>query len=184
VGGQDARVRESAVDIVVGYQPIADLPYWQQMAEFGVPPHVTLLYPWRAAPIGEISLAAIRAVAEQFAPFTMSVDRIETFPKGVVFATLEPDSVLRSMIRALTDAFPDTPPFGGEFAPIGPTPHCTLAKCGADQLDRLREELAERLHPFLPATINVGSICVEEESVSGKWSITSTVQLGSASDAR
>jgi 2'-5' RNA ligase len=177
-------VPESAVDIVVEYPPIADLPYWQRMAEIGVPPHVTLLYPWRAPRIDAPSIAALRVVAEQFAPFTMSLNGVETFAKGVVYATLEPDSVLRSMIRALADAFPDTPPFGGEFAPMGPTPHCTLAKGDADELDRLRAELTERLDPFLPATIDVSSICVEEESASGTWSLTSTIQLGPAGDAR
>jgi len=176
-------VRESAIDIVVDYAPIAALPYWQQMAKVGVPPHVTLLYPWRAAPIGDDSLATVRAVATQFAPFELSLQRVETFPKGVVYVTVEPDPLLRSMTRALADAFPDTPPFGGEFAPAGPTPHCTLAKGDLDQLERLRAELAERLDPMLPATITVDSICVEEESESGMWSITTTVALGTKSPA-
>jgi 2'-5' RNA ligase len=176
-------VRESAIDILVDYPPITNLPYWQQMAERGVPPHVTLLYPWRAAPVDASTLATLQAVAEQFAPFELSMHRIGTFAKGVVYATVEPDSVLRSMIRALADAFPDTPPFRGEFAPTGPTPHCTLAKADPDQLDRLGAELAERLASELPATLAIGSICVEEESASGMWSITSTIELGSASNA-
>ena len=176
---------ESAIDIVVDYAPITALPYWQQMAKVGVPPHVTLLYPWRAAPIDGDSLATLRAVAAQFTPFEMSMERVETFPKGVVYVTLEPDSALRSMIRALADVFPDTPPFGGEFAPRGPTPHCTLAKADGDVdgLERLRAELAERLDPVLPATITVDSICVEEEADSGMWSITTTIPLGSSSAA-
>jgi 2'-5' RNA ligase len=172
-------VRESAIEIVVDHPSIAVLPYWQHMATLGVPPHVTLLYPWRPAPIDSASIDILRAVAQRFRPFTMSLDQVETFPKGVVYATVEPDGLLRSMIQALTHAFPDTPPFRGEFAAIGPAPHCTLAKCDASQLDAHQRDLTERLDTVLPATINVTSICVEQESDSGVWSVTSTIPLGS-----
>jgi 2'-5' RNA ligase len=172
-------VRESAIEIVVDHPSIAELPYWQHMATLGVPPHVTLLYPWQPAPIDAASLGVLRAVARQFGAFTMSLDRVETFPKGVVYASAEPDGMLRSMIQALTDAFPDTPPFGGEFAGVGPTPHCTLAKCDPGQIDAQQLDFIERLRSVLPATINVTSICVEEESESGVWSIASTIPLGS-----
>jgi hypothetical protein len=171
---------ESAIEVVLDCPPIAALPYWQQMGALGVPPHVTLLYPWRPSPIDEDSVAALRVVAERFTPFTMMLEGVETFPTGVVYATVEPDLVLRSMIRALTETFPDTPPFGGEFAASGPTPHCTLAKCDPSQLDTLRNEFRERLRPSLPAILNVASICVEAESDSGMWSITSVVELGAA----
>ena len=89
-------MRESAIDIVVDVPDIASLPYWRHMATLGVPPHVTLLYPWRPAPIDPLSVAALLAVAEEFAPFTMWLGRVETFPKGVVYATVGPDDVLRS----------------------------------------------------------------------------------------
>jgi 2'-5' RNA ligase len=172
-------VHESAIEIVLDHPSLAALPYWQHMATLGVPPHVTLLYPWRSAPVDAASIATLQAVAKQYVPFTMTMHRVETFPKGVVYATVEPDGVLRSITQALTHAFPDTPPFGGEFAPAGPTPHCTLAKCAPGELDALQRELTESFDRVLPATINVTSVCVEEESDSGVWSVTSTIPLGS-----
>jgi 2'-5' RNA ligase len=176
--GKDWDVPESAIEIVIDHPSIAELPYWKHMATLGVPPHVTLLYPWLPAPIDAASLDALRAVARQFDPFSISLARVETFPKGVVYASAEPDGLLRSMIRALTETFPDTPPFGGEFAGIGPTPHCTLAKCDPGELEAQQRDFSERLDPVLPMTMNVTAICVEEESESGLWSVTSTIPLG------
>ena len=76
-------MRESAIDIVVDVPDIASLPYWQHMATRGVPPHITLLYPWRPAPIDPPSITALTAVAQEFAPFIMSLRGVETVPKGV-----------------------------------------------------------------------------------------------------
>ena len=57
-----------------------------------------------------------------------------------MYATVEPDSVLRSMVRVLADAFPEHSSVPRAFVPTGPTPHCTLAKGDPDQLDRLGAE--------------------------------------------
>jgi hypothetical protein len=80
--GKDWDVPESAIEIVIDHPSIAELPNWKHMATLGVPPHVTLLYPWRPAPIDAASLGALSAVARQFDQFAMSLARVETFSKG------------------------------------------------------------------------------------------------------
>jgi 2'-5' RNA ligase len=171
--------RESAIEIVIEHPALATLPYWQQMAASGVPPHVTLLYPWRPAPVENASIGALRAVAEQFVPFALTLRRVATFPKGVVYATVEPEAPVRWLIGAIAEVFPDAAPYGGEFAGTGPVPHCTLAKCEPDQVESARSEFAETFEAILPITVPVTSIAVEEQSDTGRWAVTTSVPLGS-----
>ena len=102
--------RESAIEIVIEHPALAALPYWQQMATVGVPPHVTLLYPWRSGPVDDASLDALRTVVHQCVPFSLTLGRVASFPRGVVYATVEPDAPIRWMIDAIVELFPDTPP--------------------------------------------------------------------------
>ncbi|MDP9334668.1 MAG: 2'-5' RNA ligase family protein [Actinomycetota bacterium] len=171
--------RDSAIEIVIDHPALATLPYWQQMATVGVPPHVTLLYPWRPAPVESMSIDALRAVAEQFVPFTLTLRRVAAFPKGVVYATVEPEAPVRWLIGAIAEVFPDAAPYGGEFAGTGPVPHCTLAKCEPDQAESVRLTVAETFEAILPISISVTSIAVEEQSDTGMWAVTTTVPLGS-----
>jgi 2'-5' RNA ligase superfamily len=147
--------RESAIEIVIEHPALAALPYWQQIAAVGVPPHVTLLYPWRSAPLDDASLAALRTVVHQCVPFSLTLGRVALFPRGVVYATVEPDAPIRWLIGAIVELFPDTPPYGGEFAWTGPVPHCTLARCKPDQVESVRSEIAETFKAILPITIPI-----------------------------
>jgi 2'-5' RNA ligase len=170
--------RESAIEIVIEHPALAALPYWQQMAAVGVPPHVTLLYPWRSAPLDNASLDALRTVVCQCVPFSLTLGRVASFPTGVVYATVEPDAPIRWLIGAIVELFPDTPPYGGEFAWTGAVPHCTLARCKPDEIESVRLEFAETFKAIFPITLPTTSIAVEEESDMGMWAVTTTVPLG------
>jgi len=171
--------RESAIEIVIEHPALAALPYWKQMAAVGVPPHVTLLYPWRSAPADSASLDALRTVVHRCVPFSLMLGRVASFPKGVVYATVEPEAPIRWLIDAIVEVFPDTPPYGGEFAWTGPVPHCTLATCKPDQVESVRLAFTETFKATLPITIPITSIAVEEESDTGMWAVTITIPLGS-----
>jgi 2'-5' RNA ligase len=170
--------RESAIEIVIEHPALAALPYWKQMAAVGVPPHVTLLYPWRSAPADSASIDALRTVVRQCVPFSLTLGRVASFPTGVVYATVEPEAPIRWLIGAIVEVFPDTPPYGGEFAWTGPVPHCTLVRGQADQVESLRLAFAQTFSAILPITIPITSIAVEEESDTGMWAVTTTVPLG------
>jgi hypothetical protein len=105
--------------------------------------------------------------------------RVASFPKGVVYATVEPEAPIRWLIDAIVEVFPDTPPYGGEFAWTGPVPHCTLATCKPDQVESVRLAFTETFKATLPITIPITSIAVEEESDTGMWAVTITIPLGS-----
>lgn len=90
--------------------------------------HVTLIYPFRDS--SALSSATTRAVAsalDGFASFSFSLARTSCFrsPRVVLYLEPEPSTPFTNLIRALTAAFPDTPPYGGAFDEI--VPHLSVA---------------------------------------------------------
>jgi len=170
--------RESALDIIVEDPVLVTLPYWQQMAAVGVPPHITLLYPWRSAPVDSASIEVLRTVLQQFEAFSLTLSHVATFLTGVVYAGAEPNVTLRSLIAAIAEAFPDTPPYGGQFATEGPVAHLTLARCERDELEGTRSDYASALSYILPIRIRVTAICVEEQTNITTWATTRVIPLG------
>jgi hypothetical protein len=170
--------RESAIDIVVEHPVLVTLPYWQEMAALGVPPHITVLYPWRPAPVDDNGIEVLRAVLRMFDPFSVTLSHVDTFARGVVYAAIEPQASLDALLGAVAASFPDTPPYGGEFAETGPVPHLTLAKCEPGQLETVGSEYASGLARILPIRSRVTAVCVEEQTDNGLWATTNRLPLG------
>ena len=85
-----------------------------------------------------------------------------------------------ALLGAVATSFPDTPPYGGEFAETGPVAHLTLEKCEPGQLDTVGSEFANGLARILPIRIRVTAVCVEEQTDSGRWETTNRLPLGSS----
>jgi 2'-5' RNA ligase len=170
--------RESSIDLnFPELGPLVDR--WRlptvPIASRGVPPHISLLYPWRSAPLAHSDLEAATEAIRGIPPFEMVLRKLDRFP-GVLFLLPEPDDTLRALIKRLIVAFPDTPPYGGAF--VDPVPHVTLAKASSeDELDRLEQEVIEALAPELPLVIVVREIALDEEGPSGRWVTRCTVPL-------
>ena len=157
----------SSIDIQLG-ELTELLGRWREgtveVSALGVPPHITLLYPWRNAPLANSDLQQLEKVLATFEPFGL-FDRVGTFGGGVVHLALKNERVPREMIKALFTAFPDTPPYSGAFS--DPSPHLTVAKCSPENLSSLGDEIAEALS--LPVTFQVDKIVVMEEREDGRW---------------
>lgn len=171
--------RESAIDICLP-ELGALLDQWRlstvPVAMQGVPPHITLLYPWRAAPLQPADRHEAAAAVAGMAPFLVTFRRIERFP-GALYLSAEPEDVLRALIRRLVRAFPETPPYGGQFG-SDPMPHLTLAKATSEEeLSRLQAEISARLEPLLPLSLPVQALSIEEEGPDGRWQVSSTIEL-------
>ena len=96
-------------------------PAWRQ----GMPAHVTLVYPFMdPVDIGPTQRARLSAVFRGFAPLELSFSRIGRFPE-VLWVAPEPSEPIVEMVRAVAAAFPDYPPYGGQFDTI--IPHVTVA---------------------------------------------------------
>jgi hypothetical protein len=135
------------------------------VANLGVPPHITLLYPWRDAPLSDNDLEQLRKVLLNHQAFSLCFDRLETFEVGAIYLALQDGSAAKTIMVDLMNAFPDTPPYGGDF--LDAVPHLTLAKCDPENLQVLKTEIARELR--LPLEFSVNEIAVMEEDTEGHW---------------
>lgn len=87
--------------------------------------HVTALGPFlRPEAIDSAALGLVAEIAHNTAPFTFALDRVDTFPNGIIHLLPQPDEPFRALTRALFEAFPSCPPYGGAFSDV--RPHLTL----------------------------------------------------------
>jgi 2'-5' RNA ligase len=104
--------------------------------------HVTVLGPWRPR-LEPADAETIAQIAATVPPFDVRLERIATFPNGIIHLVPEPDRHFRDLTRRATAAFPDCPPYAGEFEPV---PHLTL-----DQRSEVVSEASTR--SLLGATV-------------------------------
>lgn len=125
-------------------------------ARQGMPPHVTLLYPFVPMPLfGDEHRARLAAVTAGFAPLKLSFARLARFPQ-VLWLAPDPEPPVLALIAAICAAFPDYPPYGGQFDSV--VPHVTLAQAGEERLDLLAAAMQERFSQPVSATVSAVSL--------------------------
>lgn len=151
-------------------------------ARLGVPAHVTLLFPFVAAPgIGEDVLATIQRAVGGAPEFDVSFQEVRRFepgggaPNGVVWLAPEPAAPFVSLTDRLREAFPDYPPYGGAFDEV--IPHLTLADDDAARMDPNEAEAAR----YLPFRRRVSHTTLIVEGADGRWRTRRRVPLGARS---
>lgn len=135
------------------------------MAARGVPAHVTVLHPFRAA-LDDAAHDTIAAVAADASRWTVRFDAVRRFDDGVVYLAPEPAAPFAALTRRLAAAFPDCPPYGGAFAE--PVPHLTL---GSHLVAGEADRLAATLDGFAPFTSSADRLTRLVEDDAGMWSI-------------
>ena len=85
--------------------------------------HITALGPFLPDLDGEAE-ATVARIAAATPPFEVALSRIDTFPNGVIHLVPEPDLPFRDLTARLFAAFPECPPYGGQFPDT--SPHLTL----------------------------------------------------------
>jgi 2'-5' RNA ligase len=147
------------------------------MASRGVPPHITLLYPWRPAPLAEADVTELKSVVKQQRPFSVVFTRVDQFPGRVVYLAVNEEPELDGLRQKIVAAFPDASPYGGAFS--YPIPHLTIAEAADDvTFDTLVREITASIAPELPIEILVREIVVMEEGEDTNWKVHSTLTLG------
>ncbi|WP_220793661.1 2'-5' RNA ligase family protein [Nocardioides stalactiti] len=84
--------------------------------------HVTVLAPWLPAPT-DADLDRVARVAAATAAFDYDLREVRVFPDGCLHVPPEPAAPFAALTRALADAFPQCPPYGGAHDVV---PHVTL----------------------------------------------------------
>ncbi len=170
--------RETSIDILVTELENLISP-WRQAtvsaASKSVPPHISLLYPWRSAPVDKADINALREVVRDHRSLQLKFTGIDNFPNGTIYLGIEKTPELTLLIRKIFKAFPDTPPYGGEFP--DPMPHLTIAKSSDAELEELMQEISAVLSPKLPIEIALHEIVVMEEDETGNWKIHTRIPL-------
>lgn len=108
--------------------------------------HVTVLGPFVPS-LDEESASMIAAMAADTEPFDFLLERLDTFPDGIIHLRPQPDAPFRELTGRFAEAFPDFPPYGGAFP--DPTPHLTLDLAGGDVSEASTRAL---LGDLVPAT--------------------------------
>lgn len=144
-------------------------------AAWGVPAHVTVLYPFLApAELDADAVAALGAAVRTVDCFDLKLRRLERFGEEVLWLAPEPDAAFRTLTNAVWKRFPTCPPYGGAHDEL--VPRLTV---GHDHcVDQLRAA-AEMISPALPITDRVESvqlICGSPEPDS--WSTLTVLPLG------
>ena len=152
---------------------------YDPVSSFGVPPHVTVLYPFRPVLDAHAS-SVVATICAQIDPFVCRFEQVSTFEVngsgtgGVVWLVPEPDSPFRALTGALAAAFPEHPPYGGTVP--DPTPHLTIADgVTAEVADEVRAAVAEVAFSSLVDRL---TMIVEDDD--GHWSHDVSWPLGRA----
>ena len=93
----------------------------------GVPPHVTVLYPFMAP--DDIGGDVVECLADGFAAcprFDFGLDNVNWFGDTVVYLAPEPADAFRELTRVAMNLFPAFPPYRGAYADL--TPHLTIGQ--------------------------------------------------------
>lgn len=123
-------------------------------AGWGVPAHVTVVYPFVPPPVGVDVLDRLRVALASVPPFECVFSRVEWFlDDEVMWLAPEPDRPFRVLTDAVWRAFPGFPPYGGRFADV--VPHLTVGANG--DMAAMRSAAAE-LAPRLPVTVFVDRV--------------------------
>jgi 2'-5' RNA ligase len=137
-------------------------------ASVGVPPHVTVLFPFvparRLTPAVRQGLAAI---ARSAAPFDVRFERVGRFP-NVVYLQPEPATPFSSLTKTVHAIFPDFPPYGGAFDEV--IPHLTITETFGDAVDEaMLDGIAVEAAHDLPFGVRVSRLDVIVEGDDGRW---------------
>jgi hypothetical protein len=137
-----------------------------RFASLGVPPHVTALVPWvEADAIDARSLRLVGDVTAALAPFDYSFSSTGWFGVEVVYLAPDQPAPFIELTERLWAAFPDYPPYAGQFAEI--TPHLTFGE-GTDVETLRGAEAVVLAHG--PVRGRASRLTLMTEDHDGRWS--------------
>lgn len=165
------KLREGSGTTLIMPVPCADGLLQESAREPGLPPHITLLYPFLAGrSIDGDTEAALACLLLEIPAFDFALSEIGRFP-GVVYLAPEPAERFVALTEALVARWPEKQPYGGDHDEI--VPHLTVAH-GAPIPDGLRERL--------PLRARAEEVWLMSRS-GGRWVCRRQLPLGSPIDA-
>ncbi len=142
----------------------------------GIPPHVTLLYPFTDSAL--LTAARVLAVAEIVGAaraFDVSLASMGGFDVDppILYLAPEPAAPFAALTQALVSAFPEHQPYDGHFPEL--VPHLTVAIADAATLASVAAEIG----PALPIEARVEEAWLMQRDEDGRWRLRERLGLGS-----
>lgn len=135
---------ETAVIIAVDAAEPAVADHRRQLdasASWGVPAHVSVLYPFvHPSEVDADVLSRLADALSSVPAFDCTFARCEWFGEEVLWLAPEPDRPFRELTSAVWRAFPDHPPYGGVFDDV--VPHLTVGERRRGSASALRAAAA------------------------------------------
>ena len=174
---------ESAVLVVVAAaEPVVGefRAAYDRSTAWGVPPHVTVLYPFVPPErLDDGVLERLAAAAGTVPSFDLTFARTDWFGEEVLWLAPEPAGPLKALTAAVCAAFPDFPPYGGAHDEV--IPHLTIAH-GAPLA--VLHAVAESVEAQLPIRLGVSEAVLYVGSAApGSWRPLVALPLGHAASA-
>ena len=139
-----------------------------------VPAHVTVLWPFVAADaLDEATVATLREIAASVPAFECAFTRLSWFEDGLLTLLPDPADPFRALTDAVVAAFPDHPPYAGQYEPV---PHLSVAYADTPLADR--ETAAALIAPDLPVRCRIERLRLMVDDAAGRWSTVHVLELG------
>lgn len=120
-------------------------------ASWGVPAHVTVLYPFLPPQrIDQAVLAAVRDIVAAAPRTDITFSHVDWFGDTVLWLAPRPDQLFLDLTAALWRRFPQAPPYGGAHTQV--VPHLTI---GHDAARPVLENAAAAVRARLPISATV-----------------------------
>lgn len=142
----------------------------------GLPPHITVLYPF--LPVGQLDESVAAAVAEVVAghqAFDFALTGLGTFP-GVVWLRPEPAQPFLELGDAVLARWPTLSRYGGRYAEA--VAHLTVAR------GRLRRSWRARIEAAVPVMARARAVVAMIERPGGNWELWRRFPLASSGEDR
>lgn len=146
-------------------------------AAWGVPPHVTVLYPFVEPTLAHQpeTLDAIREAVRVVPAFDCSFRETSWFGQEVLWLAPDPAQPFRDLTAGIFKAFPDHPPYAG--AHDGSAPHLTVGERRLADLSALAQ--AERkVSAHLPCSARIDTVLLIEGAAAPRsWRVVQEFPL-------
>ena len=143
----------------------------------GMPAHITINYPVLpgASPSSDLE-DRLRALFSRFASFSFRLEGPASFP-DVLYLAPHPDGPFKELASHVWDAFPNSPPYAGEYS--GTTPHLTVAQEDESHLlEYISADFQRRAEGMLPISSRARKVWLMDNR-GGRWRKRTSFPLAS-----
>lgn len=144
-----------------------------ELAHKGVPPHITLIFPWIPAPIKVKDAKNIDDILKNISTFFLEFTTVDKFANGTVYLVPKDSGNMQKIHEEIISKYPTVKMYDGEFS--NTIFHLTIAKVGDDENKYL--EIKNHFEKHLPIKKQITKITIMQEDKDGIWSEYLSINL-------